>query len=117
MELLKSHYPTELSRILVLFGWFGHASSRWSGFPSEEQVPECLLEMFADESILKAASGELTPEQTEGAARFLCRWVHPSRRKADRVDLPPDLRHRLWAHVQASGDADKIARAKRFLES
>lgn len=117
LQILADCYPTTEARILALLAWFGHGLGRWSGFPSEECAPESLLETFDDADVLAAAShGGLSAQQLEGAARFFCRWIPPAKRRRHRLEIPRDLRQRLWAHVQRSGEVDKVARARPFLE-
>lgn len=118
LQILASHYPTTETRILALLAWFGHGLGRWNGFPSEESAPESLLETFDDAAIIAAVSHrDLTAQQMEGAARFFCRWIPPTKRRRHRLEIPLEVRRWLWAHVQSSGDADKIARAQPLLES
>lgn len=118
LRILATVYPSIEEQILALFGWYAHSLGPWSGFPSEEVVPEYLLEAFSQDAVVAAARrSDLTANQLEGAARFFCRWAYdPVRKKKVKLpSLPADVRQKLWAYVTSTGDQNKIQRAQRIL--
>lgn len=118
LRILGTVYPSAEEQILALFAWYGHALGPWSGFPSEEVVPEYLLEAFSQDVVVAAAQrSDLTANQLEGAARFFCRWAYdPVRKKKVKLpSLPADVRQKLRAYVTSAGDQNKIQRAQRIL--
>jgi hypothetical protein len=118
LRILAEDYPSVEAQVLSLLRWFGHALGPWSGYPSEESAPESLLEALPHEAIVRVVrDADLSPQQLDGAARFLCRWAHPTRRKRRQAKLPAEVRAKLWAYVLSTGDEDKIHRARKVLGS
>ena len=113
---LAQTHETRDAQILALLRWYGHSLGPWSGYPIAETVPEYLLEAFGNDAVIGAIQrDDLSRHQLEGAARFLCRGVHPQHRPRRRTRIPPEVRQRLWSHLESSGDTSKLLRAKRFL--
>lgn len=112
LAVLADAYPSVSTRILALFAWFGHGTGPWNPCRSVELAPFCVLQAFPHETIIAALRRpDLTTQQLEGAARFLCQWVHPRWRPQHPPEIPADVRDRLWQHVLASGNEDKIRSA------
>jgi len=115
MQALACEFPEPELQALALLRWYGHSLGRWSGFPSSEKVPELLLEMIPHEVLIAALRrDDLTVQQKEGAARFLC-WISWKLRSKKVPEIPGDIRKRLWAYVESTKDQDKIERASRVL--
>jgi hypothetical protein len=117
LRILATAYPSTDLQIVALFGWYGHSLGPWSGYPSDEVVPEYLLEAFSHDEVLAAVRrASLTASQLEGAARFFCRWSYDPvrKKKANPPLLPADVRQKLWAYVKSTGDEDKIRQAQRI---
>jgi hypothetical protein len=113
---LERDIPDEGQRILVLLEWFGSGAGPWSGFPSYETAAEELLFGFSTASILASVgSAQLSPAQTEGAARFFAGWSFGRRRPEDLKRLPGALKRVLWHRTKDTQDKDKLHRAKRAL--
>jgi hypothetical protein len=115
LSLLQSQYPSINDGVLALFAWYGHRSGPWSGYPAFEIAPETLLESFSPDQLvtaLESRESSLTDQHLEGAARFVSRWVHESRRETqklliDRFQRSP-VRRRLIEFVHALNDDWKI---------
>jgi hypothetical protein len=118
LRALAVAYPSTDAQILALFRWYGHSRGPWSGYPSEESVPEYLLEAFPHDRVAAVAGrADLTENQLEGAARFLCHRVYDPVRKRPRKRqaIPAHVRERLWTYMKSTADADKIRRAEGIL--
>jgi hypothetical protein len=110
---LEEQIPDPSERILVLLEWFGSGQGPWSGYPAYESTAEDLLLTFQTEEILGAIrKGELTPGQSEGAARLFGGWDFRRLRPEDGKKLDADLKKRFLEHSLKSDDEDKKDRAK-----
>ena len=106
--------PERDEQIRALLSWFGAGAGAWSGFPSYESAAEELLLDYEIASIVDVLeTSKLTPEQTEGAARFFSGWSFRRKYPEGIKSVPDDLREILVNHVKITGDKDKLERAKR----
>ena len=117
LSALATELPEPHTRILALLEWFGAGTGPWSGYPAYEGVAEDLLLSYSTSEVLAAVRDrELTPRQTEGAARLFAGWQFGKERPGDGSLLGPELRERLLRHSMKSDDKDKQARAKAAFE-
>lgn len=111
---LERDIPDQPARIRTILAWFGSGAGPWSGFPHYESVAERLLLGYPTAGLVAAVEGrELTPAETEGAARLFGGWDFSVSRPDDLKQLSPELRVRLLAHSLATTDEDKRGRARR----
>ena len=111
-EALEKEFPDWNVRILRLLEWFGSGEGLWSRYPSYEQAAENLLLTYATSELLAALAGrELTPGQTEGAARLFALSDFSRDRPQDNSLLPPELKRRLLEHCLKSTEKEKRSRA------
>jgi hypothetical protein len=114
---LVQEYPDFTARIASLLHWYGSGAGPWSGYPSYEGIAEDLLLLYSTPELLSAVEAlELTPEQSEGAARLFGGWQFRSSRPSDGDLLSENLRRTLLVHAMASSDEDKRARASAAFE-
>lgn len=104
--VLEAQIGERSARVLALCDWYGHGT-RWSGFPSYEELPEAFLRRYSARDLVEAPHGPLTTAQLEGAARHFCGWKSPH----GGADLPDALRTEFVRHALASGDEDRVIRA------
>jgi hypothetical protein len=110
---MAKEFPDEQDRIRALLSWYGSGAGPWSGHPAYEGVAESLLLRYPTRSLLTAIEGrELSPTQTEGAARLFGGWSFSQARPNDLRLLQEELKQRLLAHSLKSSDEDKRARAQ-----
>lgn len=111
---LVEDMPDESERIRALLTWYGSGAGPWSGFPAYEDIAERLLLRYPTRTIVAAIEGrELSPAQTEGAARLFGGWGFSQARPGELHLLPQELKQRLLAHSLESPDDDKRGRAQR----
>lgn len=113
-KALERDIRSEQQRILALLEWFGSGAGPWSGFPAYEAAAEDLLLKYPTTAIVEAIeASSISPAQTEGAARLFGGWGFRRQRPAGLNELPQALKRRLWTHVKATEDQDKLDRARR----
>jgi hypothetical protein len=96
--------------VRALLRWYGSGIGPWSGFPSYEESARVLLWRFSTDAIVRAIDDQpLTDEQLSGAARYFGDRDFQEHRHRDVALVPPDLRTRLLAHVEATGIEDNLA--------
>ena len=113
LKALAAQIPNRSERILVLLGWYGSGEGPWSGFPSYESTAENLLLAYETGETLAAINkADLTPWQTEGAARLFAGWHFSRLHPDDLKKMDAGLKKRLLEHSLQSDDEDKKDRAK-----
>jgi len=113
MHALAATYPQSVERARVLFEWLGSSQSKWSGFPSYEEVPEHYLMRIPLESLTAALGRDaVSAAQIAGAARFFAGYQFAARRSPELQRLPDELRARLLAEGLRVDDEDRQKRAQ-----
>ena len=101
---LQQQYPDTNKRIQALMNWYGSGTGPWSGTPPSEAIVVMLLKQYPTASLIQVARAKnLTPQELEGASRFL----------AGTPSIPEDVRQRLLEHCLGSSDRDEVEWAKR----
>ena len=116
-EALQKEFSDPREQALALFGWYGSGRECWSGGSYGSVPAELLLEIPTPILIEAAQSPDLTPAQTEGAARLFGGWAFSKQRPTDLETLPADLKAKLLAHSLESTNEDNKERARSAFEN
>jgi hypothetical protein len=108
-------YPDPREQARVLFAWFGRGSGSWSGFPSYEQVAECLLLRLSSHDLIRGFDESDKAETVEGAARFFAGWAFNSYRRDELKRVPERLRRLMRDYAAHTPDPDKLNRVRAAL--
>jgi len=116
-EALQKEFPDLHEQALALFSWYGSGKECWSGGSYDSVPAELLLEIPTPILIEIAQSPNLTPVQTEGAARLFAGWHFSQKRPADLEMLPADLKAKLLSHVLEGANEDNKERARSAFDT
>ena len=105
-------YPDPREQARVLFAWFGRGSGPWSGFPSYEQVAECLLLRLSSHDLIRGFDESDHRDTVEGAARFFAGWAFNTYRRDELKRIPERLRRVMRDYAAHSSDPDKRDRVR-----
>lgn len=115
-QRLSQAVPDPVERAAALLVWYGSGTGRCSGYPMHEDLPAPALAEIPISYLIEALQSFPTDNRIDaGAVRHLCGWKSRPNQARDIGRLPNELRERLLAAAQASGDDDKRHRAERWL--
>jgi hypothetical protein len=117
-QRLAQAIPDPVERAAALLVWYGSGTGRCSGYPVHEALPAPALAETPISHLIDALRSFPADARIDaGAVRHLCGWQSRPEQARDVGRLPIDLRERLLAAAQESGDDDKRHRAERWLGS
>lgn len=112
---IEAEFPDPVARARALLDLFGSGAGSWASYRIYEAVPERLLLDLPLDALIAAVGDAPDERRCEGAARLFCSSDFHRARRPDLSRLPEELRHRLFAHAEASPDKDKRHRARAAL--